>query len=85
MHISIYLVKTVVNVATSIGVTKVVRDIIQNNVTVETTADQAKVLIGSFVLGGMIAERATERTEEQIDKLTELYTRMTKEADKDTE
>jgi hypothetical protein len=61
------IIKMVAQIVTTVGVGKVVRDVIQNNTTVETTADAAKVWAGSFVIGGMVAEQASQHVDRRID------------------
>lgn len=61
--------KMAAQLITTISVGKVTRDIIQNNTTVETTADAAKVWAGSFVIGGMIVEQASSHVDRRIDGL----------------
>lgn len=67
MSNKIQIAKLVAQIATTVGVSKVTHDIISNNTTVETTADAVKVWIGSFVIGGMVAERAHEHVDRRID------------------
>jgi hypothetical protein len=63
----INLAKFGINLISTVGVSKVVRDIIQNNTDVETTADAVKVWAGSLVIGGMVAERASEHVNRRVD------------------
>lgn len=65
--------KFVAQIATTMGVSKVVRDVITNNTDVETTADAVKVATGSFVIGGMIAEQAHEHVNRRIDSAVAWY------------
>jgi hypothetical protein len=69
----IKLIKAVANIATVLSVTKVTRDIIANNTVIETGFDQARVWIGSFVIGGMIAEQASEHVDKRIDGALNWY------------
>jgi hypothetical protein len=62
-----------INLISTIGVSKVVRDIIQNNTNVETTADAVKVTVGSFVIGGMVAEQASEHVNRRVDGAIAWY------------
>jgi len=72
--------KMAAQLITTIGVGKVTRDIIQNNTTVETTADAAKVWAGSFVIGGMVAEQASAHVDRRIDGLVNwIESRKTEE------
>lgn len=63
------LAKTAANIIVGSSVTKVVNDIIVNNTDVETTADQAKVAVGSVVLGMMAADAAKDYVHPKIDKV----------------
>jgi hypothetical protein len=63
----INLAKFGINLISTVGVSKVVRDIISNNTDVETTADAVKVWAGSLVIGGMVAERASEHVNRRVD------------------
>lgn len=46
-----------------LGVTKIIADIVKNNVSVVTTADAVKVWTGSFVIGSMIVEQSSNHIE----------------------
>jgi hypothetical protein len=59
--------RLVVQTVASVGVSKVVNDMIKNNTTIETTADAVKVWSGSVVLGSMIAVQASKHVNERID------------------
>jgi hypothetical protein len=67
------IAKLAVQVIASVGVSKVVNDVISNNTNVETTADAVKVATGSIVLGSMIAEQAAKHVNERMDALTAWY------------
>ena len=61
--------KLVANIAVTSSVSKLVREVIAANTSApETRFQQAQLLVGSFAIGGLVAERAWERTEENIDK-----------------
>lgn len=79
MSNGVTLVKIGVHVVASIGVSKVVKDIILNNTNVVTTADGVKVIVGSLVLGSMVAEHASNHVNRQFDKAYDWYLR--READ----
>jgi hypothetical protein len=59
--------KLVIHVLASVGVSKVLNDIISNNVNVTTTADAVKVWTGSLVIGSMIAEHASKHVNGRMD------------------
>lgn len=75
MSNGVTLAKVGVHIFASIGVSKVVRDIIINNTNVVTTADGVKVIAGSLVLGSMIAEHASNHVNRQFDKAYEWWYR----------
>jgi hypothetical protein len=61
------LTRLAVHVIASIGVSKVINDIITNNTNVATTADAVKVATGSIVLGSMIADQASKHVNDRIN------------------
>jgi hypothetical protein len=61
------MVRLALNVIASIGVSKVINDIISNNVNVETTAEAVKVWTGSIVLGSMIVDHASDHLNGRMD------------------
>jgi hypothetical protein len=63
------LVKLVVHVVASTGVTKVLNDVIRNNTTIETKLDAVKVWTGALVLGSMISEHASNHVNNRIDSV----------------
>lgn len=67
------IIKLVINVATGIGVSKVTNDIITNNVDVDNTEDQIKVVVGSIVIGSMVAEAASSHVNTKIDSIAKLW------------
>ena len=69
----IKMLKAVANIATVLSVSKVTKDIIVNNTEVVTGFDQARVWIGSFVIGGMMAESASAHVDRRIDGALAWY------------
>lgn len=67
------IAKLAVHVAASVGVSKVVGDIIRNNVTVVTTADAVKVITGRFVIGAIVAESASKLVNARFNEAAEWY------------
>jgi hypothetical protein len=63
------LIKKVAGVVVSIGVGAIVNNVVKST-TPSTTSKIMKVciMIGSFVLGGMISDKATEHAENMITK-----------------
>lgn len=62
-----------VHLISSVGVSKVVNDIIKNNTNVVTTADAVKVAAGSLVIGSMIAEHASKHVNNRVDAAIAWY------------
>ena len=62
-------VKLAVHVVSSVGVSKIVNDVIRNNVSVVTTADAVKVIAGSIVIGSMVAEKASNHVNDRMDAI----------------
>lgn len=65
--ISTPVIKLTAQVVASVGVSKVVLDIVKNNVSVVTKADAAKVFVGSFVIGSLAVEQATNFATRTVD------------------
>lgn len=61
------IIRLAVQLFASVGVSKVVNDIIRSNTRIETTADVLKVWSGSVVLGSMIADHASQHVNQRID------------------
>lgn len=62
-----------IHLIASIGVSKVVNDVIVNNTNVQTTADAVKVWTGSIVLGSIIAEQASKHVETRMNDAAAWY------------
>lgn len=58
-----------IQLAAGLGVSKVTKDIITNNTTVETTTDKVEVAVGSAVLGMMVADAASEYVTRRLDSI----------------
>lgn len=67
------IAKLAVNIITVAGVSKVIGDVIKNNVNVETTADAVKIWTGTFVIGAMVAEVASKHLNNQMDLVSNWY------------
>lgn len=67
------IAKLATHLIASVGVSKVVNDIILNNTRVETTADAVKVWTGSIVIGSMIAEQASKHVNNRFDAAAAWY------------
>jgi hypothetical protein len=62
-----------VHLISSVGVSKVINDVIKNNTDVVTTADAVKVAAGSIVIGSMIAEHASKHVNERVNEVFAWY------------
>lgn len=62
-------IKFAVHVIASLGVSKVVNDIIVNNTTVVTTIDQVRVAAGSLVIGSMLADTMSKHVDMRVNEI----------------
>lgn len=76
--------KLVASAVVGFSTSKVVRMIVNNNVDPESVTDQVAVLVASHVLGAIAADAAKEWTDEQIDKLVELWKKNVKQVKSST-
>jgi hypothetical protein len=67
------IIRLAAHIAASVGVSKVINDIISNNTNVATTADAVKVWTGSLVLGSMIVSEASKHVNDRIDVANSWY------------
>lgn len=63
------IIRLVAQLFASVGVSKVINDVIVNNTNINTTADAVKVWSGSIVIGSMIAEHASQHVNDRIDSV----------------
>ena len=70
---ALMLIKAGAHVAGAVGVSKVLKDVIFNNVNIATTGDLVKVWTGTIVLGSLITEHAAEHLNNNIDTLAAWY------------
>ena len=68
------IAKTAVHYITGAGVGKVVHDIIANNTEPEDFAEKAQIVVGSAVIGSMVAERTAAHVEAKMDAVAAWYT-----------
>lgn len=61
------IARLAVQILASVGVSKVVNDVIVSNTNIQTTADAVKVWSGSVVIGSMIAEQASKHVNTRMD------------------
>ncbi len=74
------ITRLAVHLISSVGVSKIVNDVIKNNVNIVTTADAIKVTAGSLVIGSMVAENASKHVNDRIDSVF-LWYQQRKDAD----
>lgn len=65
-----------VNVVASFGTSKVVKDIIKNNVTINGTRDLVNVWIGTVVIGSLIADVAERHVNARLDEFVEWRAKL---------
>lgn len=70
------IAKGVISLIVTSGTAKIVRDIIENNVDMETTTDKVKVAAGSFAIGGLVASETAKYTDQKIDECVEQYQKL---------
>lgn len=83
MSVNLKLIKFAAQAATSIGVTKVVGDIIRNNTTILTPAQNAQVWVGSFVLTSMAVQHATNHVEHVFTQVVNWKDNLDKKDDEE--
>jgi hypothetical protein len=66
------VVKLGVAAVAGIPVSKIVNDIIRNNVTIVTKVDKIKVASGSVVIGAMISQQLSKTTDMLVDSIVNL-------------
>ena len=65
--------KLAAQIVAGLGVSKIVSDIIRNNVIVVTTFQKVTVSTGGFVLGSMLMDQSAKHIEEQIDTVVDWF------------
>ena len=70
------VVKLGVGVLAGIPVSKIVNDIIRNNVTIVTKVDKIKVATGSVVIGAMIGNQVSMTTDTLVDAVVDIKNRV---------
>lgn len=68
MNDKVVMIKLAGQFISTIGVSKVVHDVIRNNVTVLTPADGIKVAVGSLVIGSMVADHTIAHVNGYMDR-----------------
>jgi hypothetical protein len=75
------IIKKSVQFIVHAGVTKIVHDIIANNVDVEKTRHKVVVPVASFAIGGAVADAASAHTDALIDQLAVAWNQIKPKAD----
>lgn len=65
----IEILKKAVSMIVSVGTAKIVKGIIESNVTTETITDKVTVAAASAAIGGAVGELTSEYTSNQIDEI----------------
>ena len=81
--LSLTSTKLAINIVSSLGVSKVVGDIVRNNTTVMTGSQKFLVNAGGLVLGSMIMEHAMNHVNTTIDNVVEWHRRETENSGQD--
>lgn len=71
--ISFPLIKLATQLTAGMGASKILGDIIRNNVTVVTPVQAITVKVGGFVLGSMLVEQTTNHVETQLNQAKLMY------------
>jgi len=74
-------VKLAVNIISSLGVSKILGDVIKNNTTVVTTADSILVKAGTLVLGTMVVGKAADHVNATMDGMISKIQQSKEEAE----
>jgi hypothetical protein len=74
-------VRLTIHVITTLGVTKIVNDIVKNNAVIETPGDQIKVFAGSLVIGTYVADVTIDYVEERMNEIAAWWESRKAEAD----
>lgn len=73
------LAKLAVQTVSGFGVSKILGDIVKNNVSIMTPAQAVSVKVGSFVLGSMLWEASSNHIERATDELVKTIQKRKEE------
>ncbi len=79
---SLPLAKLAVQVVAGFGVSKIVTEVVRNNVAITTTAQAVSVKLGSFVLGSMLVEQSSNHIERATNDVVAWFKKQKTEDDK---
>lgn len=71
--------KLAVQAVSGFGVSKILGDIVKNNVTVVTPAQAVSVKVGSFILGSILWEQSSNHIERMTDDLVKFISKNKEE------
>jgi hypothetical protein len=72
------ITKKAVTFVVAVGVSKIVHDIIENNVAAEKPHHKVAVPVASLAIGGVVADAASEYTDRTIDEIADFISEITK-------
>lgn len=70
------IVKGITQIAAGMGASKIVADIVKNNVVISTPVQAVTVKVGSFVLGSMLWEQSSKHVESAVADAVETIQKM---------
>jgi hypothetical protein len=82
MSDKIQIAKAVVKIVAGLGVSKITRDIIANNVNVENTWDQIQVISGTLVVTGMVAQKTGPYIDSSVDNIADWFENRVQQEEK---
>lgn len=74
----IAVAKKIITTIVSFGTGKIIKGIIESNVSIETTTDKVTVTMASAAIGGAVGELTANYTDAKIDEMVELYNKHIK-------
>ena len=69
------IAKKAVSLVVSIGVTKIVSGIVQNNTSPDRVTDKVAIVTASFVLGTMAADASKKYTDTKVEEIADWISR----------
>ena len=73
MFAQLPLIKVAAQVVSGLGVSKIVSDIVRNNVVIQTTAQAVTVKAGAFVLGSMLVEQSSNHIDRTVTDIAAWF------------
>lgn len=62
------IARLALNLGVNVGVSKVIYDVIRNNVTIVSPVDVVKVWTGTLIIGSIVADHATKHVNNYVDQ-----------------